>query len=258
METGQVSADHDWVRVDLQKSFTDPVLVVKPLSHDGSDPAVVRIRNLDSSGFEIRVQEWDYLDGTHVQERVSYLVMERGTYTLTDGTRIEADRFETDQTGSFGPVTFIETFNYVPIVMAAITTFNETDAVTGRLQNISTRGFDFSMQEQERNSQTHLNETVDYIAWEPSTGIINDITFEVGKTGNVVTDDFHAILFNQNFLDSPLFLADMQTADGGDTANVRWQNKSAGSVEVQIDEEQSSDSETAHTTEVVGYMAFEQ
>jgi hypothetical protein len=48
----------------------------------------------------------------------------------------------------------------------------------------------------------------------------------------------------------------MQTTDGKDTANVRWQNKNNSSVEVQIDEEQSKNSETRHTTEVVGYMVF--
>jgi hypothetical protein len=48
----------------------------------------------------------------------------------------------------------------------------------------------------------------------------------------------------------------MQTAGGKDTANVRWQNKTDYSVEVQIDEEQSKNTETGHTTEVVGYMVF--
>ena len=48
----------------------------------------------------------------------------------------------------------------------------------------------------------------------------------------------------------------MQTADGKNTANVRWQNKNNQSVEVQIDEEQSKDTEIGHGTEVVGYMVF--
>ena len=48
----------------------------------------------------------------------------------------------------------------------------------------------------------------------------------------------------------------MQTADGKNTANDRWQNKNNHSVEVQINEEQSKDTETKHGTEVVGYMVF--
>ena len=48
----------------------------------------------------------------------------------------------------------------------------------------------------------------------------------------------------------------MQTADGMDTANVRWQNMNTLTVDIQIDEEQSKDTETGHITEVVGYIAF--
>jgi hypothetical protein len=53
-----------------------------------------------------------------------------------------------------------------------------------------------------------------------------------------------------------MFIADMQTGNGMDTANVRWQNKDAYAVEVQIDEEQSKNKEINHKTEVVGYMVF--
>ncbi|MCZ6907083.1 MAG: fibronectin type III domain-containing protein, partial [Deltaproteobacteria bacterium] len=62
--------------------------------------------------------------------------------------------------------------------------------------------------------------------------------------------------FNESFIDSPVFLADMQTTDGSDTATVRWENKDPFGVEVKIEEEQSRDSETRHTTEMVGYMVF--
>jgi hypothetical protein len=112
------------------------------------------------------------------------------------------------------------------------------------------------MQEQELNPKAHLSETVDYIAWQPSKGSLNGYTFEVDKTANKVKDSFFMIEFEQPFRSAPFFLADMQTTDGKDTANVRWQNKSNLSVEVQIDEEQSKNSETGHTTEVVGYMVF--
>jgi len=41
-----------------------------------------------------------------------------------------------------------------------------------------------------------------------------------------------------------------------DTANVRWQKKNTETVEVKIDEEQSKDVETSHTTEVLGYIVI--
>ncbi len=54
----------------------------------------------------------------------------------------------------------------------------------------------------------------------------------------------------------PVFLADMQTSNGGNTANLRRQDKDFYGIDVKIAEEQSLDGEIYHTTEVVGYMVF--
>jgi hypothetical protein len=257
-EIGEIKLDHNWTQVYLTESFADPIVIVKPISLNGGDPAVIRIKNIDSSGFDIRIQEWNYLNDRHANETVSYLVMEKGNFTLDDGTQIEAGRFDTDKTGSFGKFTFSQSFQDTPVVLAAVSSFNETDAVTGRLRNISNQGFEFCMQEQELNPKEHLRETVDFIAWQASKGSLNGYKFEVNKTVDKVKHSFYSIEFEHSFANAaPHFLADMQTSDGKDTANVRWRNKNSYSVEVQIDEEQSKGTETRHTTEVVGYMVFE-
>ena len=64
------------------------------------DPGLVRIRNVNKNGFEIRFQEWDYLDGIHSPETVEYIVVERGDYILRDGTLLEANTVDTDATKS--------------------------------------------------------------------------------------------------------------------------------------------------------------
>ena len=102
----------------------------------------------------------------------------------------------------------------------------------------------------------HLTETVHYIAWEPSSGNIGGVTFEIDTTGNKVTHQLHTINFNQPYACAPIFLSDMQTTNGRDPANVRWQNHTGTSVQVQIHEEQSRNEETRHLRESVGYMVF--
>ena len=57
--------------------------------------------------------------------------------------------------------------NMVPVLLTAVSSFNSSDTVTSRVRNISTQGFEFGMQEQESNFQTHTTETISYIAWEP-------------------------------------------------------------------------------------------
>ena len=258
MEFGEVEISHKWFRVNFEKSFNNPVVVAGPISLNGGQPAVIRITNVDPSGFEIRIQEWGYLDGSHVVETVSYMVMEAGSYTLSDGTRIEANTLETQAASSYEPIGFTEGFNVAPVVMTSMTSFNDAETVTGRIKQITTDGFSYRMSEQESNTQDHLSETLSYIAWEPSVGKIGSVTYNVGQTANAVTHNSYSLLFDTQFASPPIFLADMQTTDGGDTANVRCRNKAGDAVDVLIDEEQSRDSEIGHTTEVVGFIALEQ
>jgi hypothetical protein len=257
LEVGEVSVASTWKPIRFNSPFNDPVIVATILTTDDPAPAVVRIRKLTGTGCEIRIQAWNYLDDVHGTETVGYLVVERGRYTLADGTQVEAGRFMTNRTSSFASLRFTQAFRKVPVMAATVTTYNEADTVTDRLRKISTQGFDFRMEEQQLNAQKHLSETICYIAWEPSSGTVNGMLFEVGRTQNSVTDAYQAIKFLQDYSDPPVVIADMQTTDGSDTANVRCQNLNLEGIEVQIDEEQSRNSGTAHTTEVVGYMVFD-
>ncbi len=58
--------------MEFNDPFIDPVVAAKPLSHNEGDQAVLRIKDVDSTGFDIRIQEWDYIDGTHITETVIY------------------------------------------------------------------------------------------------------------------------------------------------------------------------------------------
>jgi hypothetical protein len=256
LEVGELQFDHNWQYVEFKNTYVSPIIIAKSVSLNGSQPSVIRIRKVEQYGFEIRIQEWEYLDGWHKVETASYMVMEKGSYTLADGTKVEAGQFDTNKTGSFGRIRFNQSFQRKPVVMASVSSINEPDAVIARLRNINTDGFDFCMQEQEGNAQTHTTETIGYIAWEPSMGAVDGLMFEVGKTGDSVSHKFYTIQFAQNFATTPMFIADMQTGYDIDTASIRWRNKDAYAVEVQIDEEQSNDNEVNHKTEVVGYMVF--
>ena len=256
MSFGEVSIDHHWTRVELEKVFDDPVVVAGPLSLNGDDPAVVRIRNVDANSFEIRIQEWDYLDGTHTTETVGYLVMEAGDYILDDGTIVEARRIDTTAADAFSQVVFDTAFSVAPVVMSTIASINDPTAVTGRIRQVTTGGFQFRMQEQEANVQDHGAERLSYIAWEPSSGSLGEIYFQIQHTADEVTHAGYPIFFDPPFGSVPVFLADIQTTEGGDTAGMRFESKNGSTADVLIDEETSMDEETNHTSEVVGWMAF--
>ncbi len=256
MEFGDVQADHTWTRVNFKQTYVNPVVVAGPIGPKGSDPSVIRIQNVDPDGFEIRIQVWDYLHVSPTAETVSYLVLEQGNYFLKDGTKIEAGSIMTNAAASFKQINFNDPFNVPPVVMTAVTSFNDSDALTGRMRRITVDGFQYRMQEQEANAQNHGAERLAYIAWEPSSGTVGDVTYLVENTADSVRHDDYCIFFDEPFASPPAFLADMQTCDGADTANIRFKNKDEFAVDVMIDEEQSKDTETRHTSEIVGFMAF--
>ena len=51
---GTVSADDAWTSVVFNKTFTDPIVMAKSVQHNGSDPAVVRIRSVRSPPLRAR------------------------------------------------------------------------------------------------------------------------------------------------------------------------------------------------------------
>ena len=257
MEFGETDVNDQWKAVTLNRLYDEPVVIVGALSYSGPDPSVIRVRNVTGSGFEVRVQEWEYLDGHHAIEQINYLVIESGSYELPGGSRVEAGRFGANAVGSFAAVPFKQPFSTVPVVMTTTTSVNGGDAVALRLRNITTTTFDYRIQEQEANDQRHTSEEAGYIAWEPSAGSMDGLVFEIGRTANSVTQKFQALPFYEPFSSPPVFLAGMQTFDGPDTAAVRWQKKQPTGIEVKIEEEQSMDAERNHATEVIGYMAFE-
>jgi hypothetical protein len=208
----------------------------------------------NATGFEIRSQAWDYLSEAPITGKVGYLVMEKGSRTLANGIQVEAGLVNTNKTGSFGSVAFAKPFSVAPVVITGVTSVNEASAVATRVKNVSTTGFYLEMQEQEANPQVHATETISYIAWQPSSGTVEGQSFQVGKTASVVTDQFYTLNYPKAIATLPVFLADMQTTNGSDTANLRWQNRTLSSIQVKVAEEQSSGSETRHGREAVGYI----
>ncbi len=254
-ELGEVEIDHEWLQVPFTQQFTNPAIVCGPLTRNDSDPATVRVRNVTQYGFEVRIQEWDYLDGTHAPEIISFFVMEQGTYTLPDGTMIEAGTFT--GTSSYQNIALQQPQDAPPVILTQIISENELDAVSGRVRKVGSSQFQYMLQEQESTKNAHIPETVTYIAWQPGSGMLSsELYYETAATPDSITHDWFGLEFQKQFTEPPLFLADMQSCDGGEPSTIRTQNLTSSSVQIHIEEEQSKNSEVKHTTETAGYIAF--
>jgi len=153
---------------DLEYNLSDdnlPVIIAGPLSFNGPDGATVRIKDINSNGFSIRIKEWNYLDGNHKDENVSLLVLNPGRYLMPDGNVIEIGTFELSGTGKFKTVEFQQKFESTPYLFLTVNTFNGPDTVVVRAKDVNTIGFKAALFEEEDLMESgHVPETVAYMA----------------------------------------------------------------------------------------------
>jgi hypothetical protein len=239
--------------VSLDRAYTDPVVLMGPVSENGGQPVHPRVRNVSATSFELQLEEWEYLNGSHTTETVDYVVCEGGSHELANGARIEAGTADFDHRGTRIP--FDRSFPDRPVVFSTTQTRNGGQPVVTRQAAVSTTGFDCRLQEEEALG-AHVTETVGYLAVEQGAGTAGGIEMEAGRTPDSVTDSPYGIDFTQGYDRTPTVLCAMQTADGSDTATLRTVARDSAGVEVRVEEEESADDETSHTTEAVGYLAI--
>ncbi|MEO1331632.1 MAG: hypothetical protein AAFW46_18440 [Pseudomonadota bacterium] len=235
--------------VTFSDTIPDARVVLGPLSGNGPQPVSLRVREVTDQGFEFQVDEWDYLDGWHMEETLSWMAVSAGTHTLDDGRTISAGRTtaesEDDQTVA------LTGFDGTPIVLTQVSSDNGNQAVVTRLGQAEDDSFTFRMQEEEANDGWHVQETVDWVAIEGGTaGAVDAVTVaEVTDLGTTATIEE---------VDGELgVLAAMQTFNGNNTAGVRLLETGPGSVTLKIEEETSLDDETFHLPEAVGLVTAE-
>ena len=250
----------DFQTIDLTNNYTNPVVFAQPLSFNGPSSAAVRLDNVTGSSFEMQIQEPNNLDGSHSAERVSYFVLEAGTWQLPNGETIQVGTTDSDQliSDEWESVTFEEEFETIPAVFSKVQTNNDSDFVRTRQKNISTKGFQFGMEEEEANKNSgHTNETLGWFALEEGQGTWNGNNYQVGTTGDSITHNWSSLDFDPNFTQTPQFLASLSSYDGSDPSGLRYRNLNEDTVEIKIEEDTSFDNEIVHTSETVSYLALE-
>ena len=186
---------------------------------------------------------------------MSWLAISEGTHTLDNGAVIQAGRSTvTNETQT--TVTFDSAFGTAPVVLSQIMSDNDSAAVIARNRSVTTTGFNVNMLEEEIADGTHATEDVGWIAIDevgsPASG------FLVGQTApTLVSHAVTTINFGGTFANTPVFVHDQQTVNGGDTSYSQAGAITTTTADVFIGEEQSRDLETNHGgRESVGYFAL--
>ena len=246
---------HTWHTVTFAQAFdTAPIVVAGPASFSGSHPLTIRIRNVLASSFEIQIDEWDYLDGSHKRETIDYMAVLPGNHIL-GGLKLEA--VSVSATEQWQAVNFSQGFTQAPVVLSQISSYNNAQAAMTRIDTIDTKQMQVKIDEEEKNDRIHPSEEVHIIAIEPGVGIVDNKKILVGKTGDKVNHQWTSVSFSES-IQTPLLLANMQTSHGGDPATIRYRALTNTAVEFHIDEERSADNEVGHVQEAIGWLLVEQ
>jgi hypothetical protein len=247
-----------WQTVPLARSYQNPIVVVRPLSSVGTEPAVVRVRNATSDSFETRVQEWSYLDGTHLDERAFYLVAEAGVQAVA-GLVVEASSLETGRVLAQGlePVSFSAPFADVPAVFGSVLTENGPEPVTLRVGARTAAGFGLALQEEEADSDGHAVETVGWIAVQRGRGLTAD--GRVLKVFDTMTDSALRLVSFDEVLGGrfPVLVGQVTSVLGADPVELHYASLAPDGAVLFLQEEQSLDAETDHILEDTSLLVAE-
>jgi uncharacterized protein (DUF1800 family) len=261
IETGDVMMQqanaNDWVTVNLAQTYTNPVVVVGPPSRTNATRLTIRVQNVTSTSFQVQMDRWDhYTTQAHnIRERVSYLVMEAGTYAV-GGQLWRAGRRDISSSGGVTQ-TFASAYSQAPAVFSQIGTRNDPRALQSRVHSITAADFRLEIQKGENAASGHVNETAHWVA------IPYGVThlFSLGRRIEVVQGtgfdhNFRTRNFSRMHADPDLFAA-MQTKNDADPATIRWRYLFANRVDIALDEDGSPGADNTHTAETVAFLTVQ-
>ena len=216
-----------WVNVGFLNSYTSAVVACTyNLPSRANPPAIPRIRNVTSTGMELRAQRWSP-SGTVAASTIHCLVVDQGVHTLAGGQVLEARRVVSDNTVGWAnnwPVanyenvtsTFTQTFPNL-VVIGSVMTANDPEPSSFSTRASTARGTrptstNFLVGKHiGQISGTRATETLGVIATSPGSGTANDVTYLFGVGPNSgagvgnsppystpVTGDFDTGVITQN------------------------------------------------------------
>lgn len=253
-ETGSLEAvTNVWQRVDFARQYQSPVVIVSPASYQDVRPATVVVRNVDATGFEVRVSRWLYQSGPFDAEQLGYLVVEAGTHVLPDGRTLSAGTV-LNVNQNWKAVSFESPLSTPPVVLAQVSSSDNGMTAVPRLRDISNSGFNLRIQEQESRTVTR-KQSVAWVSMTAGQNYEENWQYQAGLTRARSENPF-TVFFDGTFRDMPTVLAGVQTFNEADTVSVRLTDVKGTHATMFMQEEQSADSEMNHARELMGYLAF--
>lgn len=250
-----------WNSVTFTRTFaTRPVVVMGPSTQANAEAAVIRVRNVTTTGFQYQIDEWDSLDGVHPAETVQF-------FALTEGTHVfGAQRWQVGRTSAVNrvPVSIsLAGFTSTPVILGQVETTANSAGVTGkgakalktRIGSVSTSGFQVRVETQEADTGTLSNEGIGYMAVSTGTGYLDGKILSAVRTSAAVTGSLATVAF-PNTRSNPVLIAQAQSLNETNPGELKMASLTSTGVQLRFQEETSADAETTHLAEDLGYIVL--
>jgi len=249
--------------VYLSRRYEDPVVFAQPVSFNNSEPAIVRITDIQSDRFTLEVQEAPDRDGSHPWETISYMVLERGVWRLPDGAQIRVGYFDINhQVGrgvpnAWAPIPNIEGLPTIGMLFfSQVQSNNQPNQWIKTRQNAIGKGMSLALEREEAATGALAAERVAWLGIDTGTHTWNGLQVEAGSTGRSVTHGFTTRSFQTPFQTTPLLLGNVASYYGPDSCQLRYNALTPTSVAFKVEEDTTRDPEVNHTSEIIHYLAI--
>jgi cysteine-rich repeat protein len=186
VESGVVTVGATPVRVTLQRTYYNPVVVASVQYANNTAPVVTRVKHVTANSFVLRLQS--PTGATPVADKVHYLVVEEGVWNL-GGVKLEAHRaasITTDNSTSWvgQQVSYGQHYD-APVVLGQVMTENDPRwsafwSSDGDRNNPASGSSLFVGKHVAGLSETRAPETLGYVVFEAGSGTLAGRSFRAG------------------------------------------------------------------------------
>jgi len=259
--------DHNFVDVSVGKTFaTQPVIFADMQTINGADPAGLRIKDVSTSQFTVKVEEEQSggdLVISHAPEKIGFLAFETGILQDASGHAIgEVGSIQVNQTqnANWRTLNFNRTYEN-PVVIMTMNTYNGPAPSHMRIQSVSNDSVSYRIEEWDylTDNNTHAEETVAYMVVEEGNYILSDGTSLNASKFTHINNESSTI--SLPFWDIPVVISQSQTTNGEQAIVTRDKHIDDGYYisfifELSLQEEKNNDQ--VHADETVGVIAIGQ
>jgi hypothetical protein len=272
-EVGRITVDDTSQTVDLDSTYTSPVVVCTPHYANGTAPIVVRVDNVTATSFDVWLQNPGDLS-TPVAETVWYIVMEEGAWSV-DGVKFEAQTYlstvtSEDDSWTAEAQSYLQAYT-TPVVIGQVMSANDPGwsvfwcQGSSRTSPPDASSIGTGKTVCEDADVTRADETVGFIVFEAGSGTMGGLPMDARLSADSVrgvgNNPPYAAPFSTAFTVAPsIILGSVGGMDGDDGGWMVVYDQPPATVdeaEVVVDEDQIENPERSHTSEQVAVVAFE-